>query len=436
MSLPPSPSDNSSSPASKYSPLAPPVSEITSDNTNNPASTTVPTGKRKPSRRANTAERRATHNAVERQRRETLNGRFLDLAGLLPSLSQVRRPSKSAIVNSSIAHIHASCRHRFVAARELRLVKQEADALRRELNEWRDRSALPRVEEPVRGDGFNMILSGEVEVVVPTGADDEEGMDNEDGDDDLNYNRAAASSADDVDDIAQAATAALLSSNSSIPPQSSSPPIPLANSQPPVINNVHSRPQSVSGGSAMAQLLNSNQQPHGPQTLIQHGVRGGPVIASQTPPISYENPAIASVYDTFIPNQLQAAQYGLGFGSFGANQLPPHILGQLAAEMENKAAPVWYNNMGQYTPPSGGGSPLGSPFGMTNGGYQRRDSVTSMESDRSVGSIPKASPVPNYELVGGHTFGNVPRWTGNDGLNDAMRMGPTIGNTPIYSMMM
>jgi hypothetical protein len=33
--------------------------------------------KRKPNRRANTAERRATHNAVERQRRETLNGRFL-----------------------------------------------------------------------------------------------------------------------------------------------------------------------------------------------------------------------------------------------------------------------------------------------------------------------------------------------------------------------
>jgi Helix-loop-helix DNA-binding domain len=33
--------------------------------------------RRKPARRANTAERRATHNAVERQRRETLNGRFL-----------------------------------------------------------------------------------------------------------------------------------------------------------------------------------------------------------------------------------------------------------------------------------------------------------------------------------------------------------------------
>ena len=43
-----------------------------------PTTTATPTQmKRKPSRRANTAERRATHNAVERQRRETLNGRFL-----------------------------------------------------------------------------------------------------------------------------------------------------------------------------------------------------------------------------------------------------------------------------------------------------------------------------------------------------------------------
>lgn len=38
---------------------------------------TASQAKRKASRRANTAERRATHNAVERQRRETLNGRFL-----------------------------------------------------------------------------------------------------------------------------------------------------------------------------------------------------------------------------------------------------------------------------------------------------------------------------------------------------------------------
>jgi hypothetical protein len=121
--------------------------------------------KRKPSRRANTAERRATHNAVERQRRETLNGRFLDLAALLPNLSQIRRPSKSSIVNSSIAHIQASRRHRQVASRELKMLKHEADALRREVNEWRDRAALPRVDEPVRGDGFGMVISGELEVL-------------------------------------------------------------------------------------------------------------------------------------------------------------------------------------------------------------------------------------------------------------------------------
>ncbi|PFH46451.1 hypothetical protein AMATHDRAFT_82582 [Amanita thiersii Skay4041] len=130
--------------------------------------------KRKPSRRANTAERRATHNAVERQRRETLNGRFLDLAALLPNLSQIRRPSKSSIVNSSIAHIHASRRHRMLAARELRLLKLEADALRRELNEWRDRAGIPRIEEPLRSDGFSMVISGELEVLAAVPGEEED----------------------------------------------------------------------------------------------------------------------------------------------------------------------------------------------------------------------------------------------------------------------
>ncbi|KAG8897627.1 hypothetical protein FRB99_008025 [Tulasnella sp. 403] len=121
--------------------------------------------RRKPSRRANTAERRATHNAVERQRRETLNGRFLDLAALLPNLATVRRPSKSAIVNSSIALIHTQRRARVTAARELRLLKQEADALRNELNTWRERAGmnLPRIEEPPRSREFEELVSGALE---------------------------------------------------------------------------------------------------------------------------------------------------------------------------------------------------------------------------------------------------------------------------------
>jgi len=149
------------------SPSAPPNTASTPTTATSPAPSPTQM-KRKPSRRANTAERRATHNAVERQRRETLNGRFLDLASLLPNLSQIRRPSKSSIVNSSIAYIHASRRHHLLASRELRLLKSENDHLRFEINEWRDRAGLMRVEEPIRGEGFSVVISGQMEVVQAT----------------------------------------------------------------------------------------------------------------------------------------------------------------------------------------------------------------------------------------------------------------------------
>jgi hypothetical protein len=119
--------------------------------------------RRKPSRRANTAERRATHNAVERARRETLNSRFLDLAALLPNLVSVRRPSKSAIVNSSIALIHTQRRARATAGRELRNLKAETDSLRRQLNEWRERGCLPPVEEPMHNAEFMALIALEEE---------------------------------------------------------------------------------------------------------------------------------------------------------------------------------------------------------------------------------------------------------------------------------
>ncbi|KAF8176773.1 hypothetical protein BJ912DRAFT_696395 [Pholiota molesta] len=167
---------DSAAPASPTSPASPTAPANTTTSASAAAAAQM---KRKPSRRANTAERRATHNAVERQRRETLNGRFLDLAALLPNLSQIRRPSKSSIVNSSIAHIHASRRHRLLAARELRALKGEADALRREINEWRDRAGVPRVDEPVRGEGFGMIISGEMEVLAVLGGEEDE--EDEDG---------------------------------------------------------------------------------------------------------------------------------------------------------------------------------------------------------------------------------------------------------------
>ena len=53
-------------------------------------------------------------------------------------------------------------------------MKGEADALRREINEWRDRAGVPRVEEPPRGEGFGMVLAAEMEAVPVMSVDDEE----------------------------------------------------------------------------------------------------------------------------------------------------------------------------------------------------------------------------------------------------------------------
>jgi hypothetical protein len=235
--------------------------------------------KRKPSRRANTAERRATHNAVERQRRETLNGRFLDLAALLPNLSQIRRPSKSSIVNSSIAHIHASRRHRILAARELRLIKLESDALRRELNEWRDRAGLPRVEEPIRGDGFAMVLSGELEVLssLPEEEEEQNGP-SYDGYDDMDDDFAPTmgNSMEDMDDPRNAMAnnfALLKNANTN----------PFAYNVPPA-NNM--------GNGHLPNIIPRSSQ--------------GPMIATNPTAVSFENPAMTSLYE---PNTHHGSQY-------------------------------------------------------------------------------------------------------------------------------
>ncbi|KAF8182502.1 hypothetical protein K438DRAFT_2020903 [Mycena galopus ATCC 62051] len=118
---------------------------------------TPPTPK---SKQRNSAARRASHNAVERLRRENLNSRFLDLAALFPNLANIRRPTKSSIVNTCIAHVHASRRHRFMASQQLRALKEECDSLRREANEWRERAGVVPLPPPNRGEVFEIILAG------------------------------------------------------------------------------------------------------------------------------------------------------------------------------------------------------------------------------------------------------------------------------------
>ncbi|KAF9790767.1 hypothetical protein BJ322DRAFT_1170137 [Thelephora terrestris] len=400
-SAPASPSAQSSS--STPSSISQPLSEVIHPGFNSATIPPAPAGKRKPNGRENTAERRATHSAAERRRRKTLNSRFLDLAALLPNLSQIPRPSKSSIVNLSIAHIHASRHHRLIAARELRIFKAETNALRRELNEWRDQSGIPRLEEPARGDGFRSVLDGEVVVVLPTGQQ-EDNQNMEDNEDDFHTH-----SFEDLEDVARAAVVNMIKRSTSPLSAPPSPSHQFVHNAPPLLVQqncaVQPLPQQAAGGSqlyhAHSQLAPGRQHPRA--VSPQHFPPGRPIIATQQSPASYENPAM--IYDG-CPSRL-------GYNvpqPYSSGQLPSHILAQLAAEADQKATPGWYSNpTGRFTPPnsSGGTSPVCSPFdgGLSNGfptsqqpqytehgvvGHERSDGIGSRES-----------PVGNYRLFSG-----------------------------------
>jgi len=100
---------------------------------------------RKGKKLASTAEKKATHNAVERARRESLNTRFLVLADMLPGMNHVKRASKAAIVNKSIALIQD------LQASEQKLTS-ENEALKAELAVLRQRVAAgPTPATPAAG---------------------------------------------------------------------------------------------------------------------------------------------------------------------------------------------------------------------------------------------------------------------------------------------
>ncbi|CAG8503265.1 20072_t:CDS:2 [Cetraspora pellucida] len=93
-------------------------------------------------RNTNSAERRANHNAVERARRECLNTKFQELAHALPSLAQVRRPSKSIIVQKSLDFIYTSRQKDDLHDKEMRSIRSENETLREEVNRLREKLGL------------------------------------------------------------------------------------------------------------------------------------------------------------------------------------------------------------------------------------------------------------------------------------------------------
>ncbi|KAJ3300275.1 hypothetical protein HK104_002474 [Borealophlyctis nickersoniae] len=89
------------------------------------------------SSRNNSAEKRANHNAIERARRESLNIRFQELASAIPSLANVRKPSKSVIVSKSIEFVYQVHRRNEIKDRALDNLRRRNAELHDEVNRLR-----------------------------------------------------------------------------------------------------------------------------------------------------------------------------------------------------------------------------------------------------------------------------------------------------------
>ncbi|KAI8380620.1 hypothetical protein EDC96DRAFT_491605 [Choanephora cucurbitarum] len=77
-------------------------------------------------------EKRTAHNALERQRREGLNTKFQELAHVLPSLQQIRRPSKSMIVAKSLEFVSMAQEREADYQDQLRTLRRENEQLMRQ----------------------------------------------------------------------------------------------------------------------------------------------------------------------------------------------------------------------------------------------------------------------------------------------------------------
>ncbi|SAL95580.1 hypothetical protein [Absidia glauca] len=77
-------------------------------------------------------DRRSAHNALERQRRETLNSKFQELAHALPALQTVRRPSKTMIVAKSLDYVTKSIQRENNYVNQIKDLRKQNERLRKQ----------------------------------------------------------------------------------------------------------------------------------------------------------------------------------------------------------------------------------------------------------------------------------------------------------------
>lgn len=77
-------------------------------------------------------DRRSAHNALERQRRETLNSKFQELAHALPALQTVRRPSKTMIVAKSLEYVTKSIQRENHYVNQIKELRKQNERLRKQ----------------------------------------------------------------------------------------------------------------------------------------------------------------------------------------------------------------------------------------------------------------------------------------------------------------
>ncbi|PWN88241.1 hypothetical protein FA10DRAFT_268446 [Acaromyces ingoldii] len=108
-------------------------------------------------KKGTSAERRATHNAVERARRESLNVRFLELAANLPATSTVRRPSKSLIVNKSLDFVGHALTNETSYRLKIEELMREHRELLDEVNDYRREKGIEPRRSHIDEPSFNVL---------------------------------------------------------------------------------------------------------------------------------------------------------------------------------------------------------------------------------------------------------------------------------------